>query len=253
MKIVTVLVSLWLAVPACALDQNDDLVQADDTEAIITSAEIAPQTIVIDKKTWGTAGTDYDHSFFVIGTTDTPVQGSRQVKTDPADGHTYQAQYITSSTGWGDLSLIHAHIPASPGQWWTNMITAKIGTNSDIYVEGKIYFINSANHVLYECVSVTQSTSWANGTLQTWNKAPGLVPEVNVAQSACRAPPGTVVMWAHIKTTAKHAGQTGVGMVKRWRVARCADDGTCWARANPYGAEASPAGSDTDEPQALAE
>ena len=79
-------------------------------------------------------------------------------------------------------------------------------------------------------MSVTQSRDWSTGTLQTWNTAPGLIPEINEANSSCKAPPGTVVLWLHLKTTAKKAGQGGSAKVRHWRVGRCTDDDKCSLR-----------------------
>jgi len=223
---------------ACAVGSDDETEPTNDgltpedgsAPDAVVSPEIAPQTLLFDKKSWGTAGTTYDHDFFVSASKDTAVAGSRVVKTDPTDGRTYQQQTITSSTGWGDLSVIHAQIAAHPGEWWKNEIHGKVGSGatSDIFVEGKIYFHDSGGKVLWECVSVTQSTSWAAGNLEVWPKNPAPKDaEINIANSSCKAPPNTVSVGLHIKTTAKSKGQHGAGMVDEWRVGRCDDSGKC--------------------------
>jgi hypothetical protein len=228
MKSISILVTaMCVSMAGCAADLADEEDDFDGVDSASLTAGIGQNTVLFNKTHWGTPGTTYDHNFFVIGTADPPVRGWRTVKVDPSNGRTYQEQFINSSTGWGDLSLIHAHVPAKPGEWWKNVIYGKIGPQANIYVEGKVYFVDSSAHVLYECVSVTTSRDWAAGDIQVWNKHPGVVAEVNPTNHSCKAPTGTVTLWLHLKATATKAGQTGAANVRAWKVGRCADNGTC--------------------------
>jgi hypothetical protein len=216
------MVALASTLLACGSSPNDN-----DTDGVAASeSATSAQTLLFDKKDWGKTGSAYDTTFFNKADADPEVKGWRVVGWDSEDG-SYQEQYITRSTGWGDLALHRPQIAASAGQWWQNIIEGKVGPEATIFVEGKIYFMDSAGQVLYECVSVTNSTSWAQGELQTWNVKSGVKPKTNAARSACQAPKGTVELRMHIKSTAKAADKEGAGYVREWKVGRCANDGEC--------------------------